>query len=102
MSNPYQEGFYRIADHYSRMLQEKGESILRAIAECPSVRSTLLEVYHQLVKDGRCTPIENLSPEEKRELFNEAKRLGATETKVIIQVCKGLQALGSYIEGKKK
>lgn len=98
-TDPYREGFMKLAGAYAEKLNEQGEAFFFQIGEFESLRMCLVVVYSILVSDGKCIPIEQLSEEQKTSLWEEAKRVSKSKKQaLLIDVCKALHGLGTYIE----
>jgi hypothetical protein len=94
------DGFFKLADEYKRLyLESKGDGFLFQIGRFRSVRGCLVHIYHVLIWEKQCEPIEKLSQHDKEELWKEAKRISEWKTKEeVIEVCKALHAFGIYIQ----
>lgn len=97
-SDPYREGFMRIGAIYSGELCRMGEDFYQVVRDNASVRSALLTLYGLLVKSGICTRLEDLDATEKDSLWTDCKNIfpGARK-QLLIELCKCLHALGTYI-----
>lgn len=97
----YEEGMLDLAAKYVKELQEKGEVFLELVGGKTSVRSVLVVVYQILVNKKVCPRLEDMETDDKRELWNEARRICPTGSKEdLISVCKALHGFGVFIQVK--
>lgn len=84
---------------YKSDLQKDPESFLLLISSGTSVRGVLVQLYHELVNEGKCTKIEDLTPEEKDELLEEAKRISVKQEKnYLIEAQRALHGFGTFVQ----
>jgi hypothetical protein len=86
---------------YKKICDENPDEFMRQVGSFQSVRGILTETYRELVKEGKCQKIEDLEPEEKRELWETAKTYSIIQEKnYLIEVSKALHGFGSWIKSK--
>jgi hypothetical protein len=87
-----------IAKGYIDTFKNDQEGFLRQVGMLSSIRGVLVQVYYELVKEKKCVRIEDLDPEEKQDLWQEAKRIsGRTEKNYLKEVSKALHGFGSFL-----
>lgn len=88
-----------LAKIYKQQLEKEGEAFLFTIGKMNSIRSVLVEVYHDLVRKGECTPIEQLPEAEKLDMWEFAKKYSESPLKTdVIELCKALHGFGIFIQ----
>lgn len=95
------ENILKIADLYKQELykSEDAEVYLKTFCNSEIRVSILILAYDTLVNTKRIEAIESLPIEEKRKLWEEAKRLCDNDNKqYLIRVSKALFTLGQYIQ----
>jgi hypothetical protein len=86
---------------YKKICDENPEEFMKQIGSFQSVRGILVDTYRELVKAGKCKKIEELEPDEKRELWETAKAFSIIQEKnYLIEVSKALHGFGSWIKSK--
>lgn len=69
---------------------------LESIERVQTFRNILVEVYWELLKEGRITRIEDLPEEDKKELWAEAVKT-SLDTKERVQYCRAIYCLNSLL-----
>jgi hypothetical protein len=91
----------RILYQYKIICDQNPDEFMRQVGNLKSVRGILTDTYRELVKEGKCKKIEDLEPEEKRELWETAKTYSIIQEKnYLIEVSKALHGFGSWIKSK--
>jgi hypothetical protein len=91
--------FTNLGTEYKRIFQKDQEEFLKQIGKFASIRGSLVQLYYQLLKVGKCTRIDDLPEAEKVELWTEARRISEVQEKnYLIEVCKALQGFGAFIQ----
>ena len=76
MSN-LQQGFIDLGYKQAAVCRENPEAYLNLLVTAPSQRKVLFSVYNALRTAGRLKAVELLAEDERREIWDEAKKLAA-------------------------
>ena len=93
--------FMTLAQEYKRLFYEQEtDSYFKMVSDCESILGCFVEMYGIMVKEKRITPIENLSADEKNQLWMEAKRIAGDgcSKEHAIRLSKALHFLGTLIQ----
>lgn len=72
-----QQEFIDLGYKQAAVCRENPEAYLNLLVTAPSQRKVLFSVYNALRMSGRLKALELLPEEERREIWNEAKKLAA-------------------------
>lgn len=94
------DGFIKIADLFTKdYCKSEGDEYLFKMADSPVKLGVFTEVYKILIRQKKIEPLESLSEEEKKGLYEEAKRISKNQDKKHLHsVCKTLHCLGQFMQ----
>lgn len=74
--NIWRTGFMTLAEEYKKLFFDtETDAYFKMVSDCGAILGCFVEMYGIMVKEKRITKIEDLTDEEKLQLWNESKRI---------------------------
>ena len=90
-----------LAQEYKRLFfEQETDAYFKMVSDCAAVLGCFLVMYGIMVKEKRITRIEDLTDDEKSQLWNESKRIAGDgcSKEHAIKLSKALHFLGTLIQ----